>query len=241
MTQKFLIYGGGGGVGSTVARRLKSQGADLHLAGRSAERLAALSKELGVTYTAGDVRDEHFFEQVAAEAGEDLAGLVYAVGTINLKGFQRLESKDYLEDYQINALGAALATKASLQSLRRDKGASVVLYSSVAAGKGFSFHASIAMAKSAVEGLVRSLAVELAPGIRVNAVAPSLTRTPLAEKIVSNEKTAESIARMHPLQRLGTADDIAAATLFLLSDEAAWMTGQVVGVDGGRSTLCEAL
>jgi NAD(P)-dependent dehydrogenase (short-subunit alcohol dehydrogenase family) len=131
-----------------------------------------------------------------------------------------------------------MAVKSLLPALKRSaRPASVVLYSSVAVAQGFAFHTSMGLAKGAVEGLTRSLAAELAPRIRVNAIAPSLTATPLAEKLLANEKVTETITRNHALQRLGSAEDIAGLTDFLMSDQASWITGQVIGVDGGRSTL----
>jgi NAD(P)-dependent dehydrogenase (short-subunit alcohol dehydrogenase family) len=162
--------------------------------------------------------------------------LVYSVGTINLRGLGRLSETDFVHDFRINAVGAALAVKASLPALRKN-GGSVVLFSSIAGSQGFSMHASIGMAKGAVSGLTLSLAAELAPKVRVNAIAPSLTMTPLAEGIVGNEQMASAIAALHPLQRLGSPEDIAAAAAFLISEESSWMTGQIIGVDGGRSTV----
>jgi NAD(P)-dependent dehydrogenase (short-subunit alcohol dehydrogenase family) len=163
---------------------------------------------------------------------------VYAVGTLNLRNFQRLTDVDVLNDFRVNAVGAALAVQASLAALKRSSGvASVVLFSRVAAVQGFSLHASMGMAKGAVSGLTLSLAAELAPKVRVNAIAPSLTRTPLAQSLLSSEQMATAIAGLHALQRLGTAEDVASLTAFLLSEEADWMTGQIISVDGGRSTL----
>lgn len=238
MTGPVVIFGGTGGIGEAVARQLTGQGTRVHLVARDERRLQALAGDLGATCTAGDVTDASLFARVGADAGDVLGGLVYAVGTINLKPLARLTEADFLHDYRVNVLGAALAVQAAAPALARGgPGAGVVLYSSVAAAQGFSFHASIGSAKGAVEALTRSLAAELAPKVRVNAVAPSLTRTPLAQKILAKEESAAAIAALHPLPRLGTPEDIAAMTMFLLSPESSWMTGQVLRVDGGRSTL----
>lgn len=238
MTRNLIIYGGAGGIGSATARMLHARGDRLHLVGRDEGRLADLADELDASYTAGDVTDGELFARVAEAAGDVVDGLVYAVGTINLKSVQRLTEEDFLNDFRVNALGAARAVQAALPALKKSAAiASVVLYSSVAAQQGFTFHASIGMAKAAVGGLTLSLAAELAPRVRVNAIAPSLTRTRLAANITSNEQSAATIAGMHAMQRLGTPEDVAALTVFLLSPEAEWITGQVFGVDGGRSTV----
>lgn len=234
----YLIYGGAGGIGAATARRLRARGDTVHLVARNAEAAAALATEIGAGITIGDVTDPDTFARAAADAGPTLDGLVYAVGTIQLKPLHRLTADDMERDWRINVAGAALAIQSALPALKRaESTASVVLFSSVAAQQGFSLHASIGSAKAAVEGLTRSLAAELAPKIRVNAVAPSLTRTPLAAGILANEQMATAIAQLHALPRLGEADDIAAAVDFLLSSGAAWMTGQVLAVDGGRSTV----
>ena len=238
MTGKVLIYGGSGGIGSQLARALHAKGYGLHLVGRNEEKLAAIATELAATTTVGDVNDAKLFSRATQDAGESLNGLVYAVGTVNLRSLGRLTESDFLADFRVNALGAALAVQAALPALKKCEGrASVLLFSSVAARQGFTFHASIGMAKGAVEGLTLSLAAELAPKTRVNAIAPSLTSTPLVESMISNEKMATAIAGMHALERLGKPEDIAALGAFLISPEADWITGQIISVDGGRSTL----
>jgi NAD(P)-dependent dehydrogenase (short-subunit alcohol dehydrogenase family) len=240
MAGTILIYGGSGGIGAATARALHMRGYRLHLVGRDAGRLEAVAGELGAGFTAGDVTDDAVFAQAteAVSAGGALAGLVYAVGTINLKPVARLSEADFLKDFSINALGAAKAIQAALPALKQADGtAGIVLFSTVAVAQGFAAHASVAMAKGAVEGLTLALAAELAPKIRVNCIAPSLTRTPLAKSLTGNEAMAKAIAELHPLQRLGEPEDIAPLAALLASAEASWITGQIIGVDGGRSSL----
>lgn len=238
MTGKVLIWGGTGGIGSASARLLARSGFDIHLVGRDALKLSALADELLCTTSQADVEDDLAFARVSAEAGATLAGLVYAVGSINLRPLARLSVADFARDFRVNAMGAALAVQAALPALKASPHtASVVLFSSVAVAQGFAAHASVSMAKGAVEGLTRALAAELAPKIRINAIAPSLTDTPLAAGLTGNPQMAASIAQLHALQRLGRPQDIAALAAFLISDQADWMSGQVIAVDGGRSRL----
>lgn len=238
MSGRFLVFGGSGGIGAALARILAGKGHALHLSGRDVARLELVARETRATFSIADVEQPESFARVVAEAGSPLAGLVYAVGSINLKPLPRLTAADFDRDFRINAAGAALAIQAALPALKAHEGqASVVLFSSVAVGQGFPAHASISMAKGAVEGLVRALAAELAPKVRLNAIAPSLTRTKLASALTSSENMANAIAQMHPLPRLGEAEDSASLAAFLLGPEASWITGQVIGVDGGRSTL----
>jgi NAD(P)-dependent dehydrogenase (short-subunit alcohol dehydrogenase family) len=150
----------------------------------------------------------------------------------------RLSRADFERDFLVNAVWAAQAVQAAQSALvKHEGGASVVLFSSVAVAQGFTGHASIGMAKGAVEGLMRSLAAELAPRVRVNCVAPSLTRTPLASKLLANPQMADAIAAMHPLPRLGEPEDVAQVVALLAGPHSTWITGQVIAVDGGRSTL----
>ena len=238
MNSTVIVYGATGAIGSHTARLLHDQKINVHLVGRNQDKLEKMSKALNAGITVGDINDADLFKRVNSDTGKEIAGIVYAVGTINLGSIRRLNESDFLNDFRINAMGAAMAVQSHLTKLKKYKGcASIVLFSSVAAQRGFSMHASIGMAKGAVDGLTRSLASELAPKIRVNAISPSVTQTPLSEKILSNEKIAASIRNKHPLKRLGNPEDISALAAFLISEQSEWITGQVIGVDGGRSTI----
>lgn len=166
---------------------------------------------------------------------EKIDGLVYFPGTINLKPFNGLKESDFLEDFKINVSGAVKTIQAC--QARFTKGSSIVLFSSVAVQRGMPFHASIAASKGAIEGLTRSLAAEFAPKIRVNAIAPSLTATPLTDRLINNETKLRASREKHPLKEIGTPADIARMAAFLLSDDATWITGQIMKVDGGLSAI----
>lgn len=237
MPNKYLIFGATGGIGSATARLLAARGHQLHLVSRNADTLTSIADELNASYSVGDVLDESFLKHSVSEAGDSIDGLIYAVGSITLKALPRLSRADFIQDYELNAVTAALAVQAALPALKKSGRGAVVLFSSIAATQGFGMHASIAMAKGAISSLTLSLAAELAPHVRVNAIAPSLTQTPLSKSLWQNESMAQSIAGLHPIPRLGHATDIASLAAFLLSEEASWMTGQIIGVDGGRSTL----
>lgn len=235
---KHVIIGGTGGIGSALARRIVQSGGAVHLVGRESRKLEALASELSATFAVADVLDRGAFEAAVQAAGPAIAGLAYCVGSITLKPVSRITDEDVERDFRLNALGAFRAVQTALPALKAQTGVtSILLFSSVAATQGFPAHASIGMAKGAVEGLMLSLAAELAPKVRVNCIAPSLTRTPLAEALTSNEQMATAIAGLHAMQRLGEADDIAALGAFLMSADASWITGQVIGADGGRSSL----
>lgn len=239
MPEPILVLGGSGGIGRALASRLIAAGHSVHLLGRDRTRLEDAAGSLGgVPHTACDVTDAAALvsavKAIAAAGG--LSGLAYCIGSIVLKPLKRIGADEVEATFRLNALGALLAVQAAEPALRASHG-SVVLFSTVAAAAGFPNHTVIAMAKGAVEALTRSLAADLAPDVRVNCIAPSLTRTPLAASLTANETVAKSIAALHPLPRLGEADDIAAAAAFLLGADSGWITGQVLSVDGGRSTV----
>ena len=168
---------------------------------------------------------------------DTIDGLVYFPGPINLKPFARLTSADFLTDFEINALGAVAFVQAYLTNLKKSENASVIFVSSVAVGVGMPFHSSVSLSKGAIEGLTRALAAELAPSIRVNCVAPSLVNTPLASKFINTQDKVELMQKKNPLRKIGAAIDVANAITFLLSEESAWVSGQVFAVDGGMSTI----
>ena len=231
-TKKFFIVGGSSGIGLEIVKALRENGNEIYVGSRTNDQLAGLGR---VHHFALDVKADPLNLE---ELPEVLNGMVYCPGTIRLKPFQRLTIDDFLEDLQINFLGAVKTLQACLTRLKKSKtGASVVLFSTVAVKTGMPFHASVAGAKAAVEGLTRSLAAEFAPRIRVNAIAPSLTDTPLAQNLLSSEEKRQASADRHPLKRIGTPPEIAGLAVHLLSDDSAWMTGQIIHIDGGMSSL----
>ncbi|PSR04599.1 MAG: oxidoreductase [Bacteroidetes bacterium SW_11_45_7] len=229
MMKSYLIVGGSSGIGLSLSKKLADQGHTVYVASRTKEELSDISN---VYHIELDVTSDF---QISGLPGE-LNGMAYCPGTINLKPFHRLKQDDFQKDFEINVLGAVKLTQQVLEELKAGNG-SLVFFSTVAAQVGMSFHASVAVAKSGVEGLAKTIAAEYAPTIRANVISPSLTETPMAEKMLNTEKKKEASQERHPLKRIGQPEEQAAMAAFLLSDDAKWISGQVIGVDGGMANL----
>ena len=235
MSEKYLIFGATGSVGSSLAEQLKNSGNDIHLVARNESEVKAIAEKLGCSYTVADVLEDGFIEKVKLDIN-DIKGVAYCVGSIDLKPLRMVTEADMNKCMKLKLYSAIEAIKGFQESLKKNKG-SVVLFSTVAAQRGFTNHTIIASAKAAVEGLTVTLAAEFAPHIRVNCIAPSLSKSKIAEPMLKNPAIAEGIAKAHPLKRLGEGKDSAALAKFLITEESSWITGQVIAVDGGRSKL----
>ncbi|WP_411827936.1 SDR family NAD(P)-dependent oxidoreductase [Luteolibacter sp. AS25] len=228
MAKTFLLIGGNSGIGLETAKMLQHQGANLIVASRSSDQLS----KLGIQTQAFDAENPS-----QLDLPDQLDGLIYFPGTINLKPFHRLTSDDFKKEFQINFLAAVDIIQQALPALKAAPTASIVMFSTVAVAQGMPFHASIASSKGAIEGLTKSLAAEFAPKIRVNAIAPALTDTPLVAHLLGNDAKREASAKRHPLQAVGTAKDVATIAAYLLSDASKFITGQIQRPDGGLSTV----
>jgi NAD(P)-dependent dehydrogenase (short-subunit alcohol dehydrogenase family) len=235
MSEKYLIFGATGSVGSSLAEQLKNSGNDIHLVARNESEVKAIAEQLGCSYTVADVLEDGFIEKVKSDINE-IKGIAYCVGSIDLKPLRMVTEEDMNKCMKLNLYSAIEAIKGYQEILKKNKG-SVVLFSTVAAQRGFANHTIIASAKAAIEGLTVTLAAEFAPNIRVNCVAPSLSKAKIAEPMLKNPAVAEGIAKAHPLKRLGEGKDSAALAKFLITEDSSWVTGQVIAVDGGRSKI----
>ena len=233
--KKILILGATGSIGSALAREINKSYEPVLIA-RNIDDLEMLSKELNCKYHICDVLETHNLTNLIESFGDEIFGLAYCVGSINLKPLKLAKEEDFLESYKINTVGAINSIKAAQTSIIKNNG-SILLFSTIAVRQGFINHTVIATAKAAIEGLTLSLAAELAPKVRVNCIAPSLTDSKMSQNIIKNINIKKAIETMHPIQKIGNGEDFAEISSYLLSENNKWITGQIIHIDGGRSTL----
>ncbi len=237
MADKILIFGATGAVGSSLAKLFKGSSNEIHLIGKNEEEVSKLAKETDGSFSVADVTDPNFVEKIDKDLGDsNIAGIAYCVGSIDLKPINLVSKKDYLKSFELNFFPIIEIIKKYKENLKKNK-SSIVVFSTVAVKQGFPNHSIISPVKASLEGLTVSLAAELAPNVRINCIAPSLSNSKMAGRILGNSKIAEGIAKQHPLKRVGEGQDSASLAKFLLSDESSWITGQIIGVDGGRSNV----
>ena len=237
MNKKYLIFGATGSIGSSLANQMYEEKQDCHLIGRNKEELKEIANKLSYSYSVCDVMKINFADKLFKDLAEtEILGIAYCIGSIDLKPLRITKAKDFVSTYVLNLVAATDIIRTFQDSLKKNNG-SIVMFSTVAAKKGFPNHSIISPAKAAVEGLTVALAAELAPHTRVNCIAPSLTKSKMSTFLLQNLKSIDSISKQHPLKRIGEGIDAANLAKFLLSENSSWITGQIIGVDGGRATI----
>ena len=236
MSGRIIIIGGSGSIGSSIAKEVISEGFEPYLVGRNFASLDKVSKDLNCSFGVADVTKSEELKKALEKCGENIHGLAYCAGSIDLKSLSAAHENDYLESFKVNTLGAVTSIKYLKNDLKKNNG-SVLLFSSIAVKNGFANHSVIATAKGGIEALTVSLAAELAPKIKVNCIAPSLTVSGMTKSITSNENIKKAIELLHPIPKIGEAKDHSKLAAYLLSKSNTWITGQIFNVDGGRSNL----
>ena len=235
--KKYLIFGATGSIGSKLAEILSRSNKDIHLVGKNEEELKIISSKFNCKYTVLDVLSDNISEVIKYEFNNiDVSGLAYCVGSIDLKPLKNSNKEDFQKCLDLNFFPVIEIIKSLQENLKKNNG-SIVLFSTVAVRKGFTNHAIISSTKGAIEGLTVSLAAEFAPNIRVNCIAPTLTNSKMSQNILKSKIMAESIAKSHPMKRIGKPEDVASMAKFLLTSESSFITGQIISVDGGKSSL----
>lgn len=226
----FFVVGGSSGIGLQVTNQLAAAGHTVY-ATYNSKTIASAGH---IHYNPLNVLDENISLDFLPQS---IDGMVYCPGAISLRPFNRIPTEDFIKDYNLQVVGAVKVIQAALAKLKESKNGSIVLFSTVAVRVGLNFHSLVASSKGAIEGLTKALSAELAPSIRVNCIAPSLTNTPLAASLLNTEQKLEANAQRHPLKRVGTPSDIANAVEFLLTDSSSWVSGQIFSIDGGMSSI----
>lgn len=229
MHKNYLIIGGSTGIGLAIVNQLKKDSLNVISTYYESD-----SFENTPNYHYLNVLDNNYDLDFIPD---QLDGIVYCPGSINLAPFKRITKDSIIEDFELSVLGAFKIIQQLIPNLKKSEQGSIVLFSSVAAQNGFSFHTQVSIIKGAIEGFTKALAAELAPSIRVNAIAPSITQTPLASKLLNTEAKLNANANRHPLKKVGEANDIAHLAKFLLTEKSKWITGQILTIDGGISSL----
>jgi NAD(P)-dependent dehydrogenase (short-subunit alcohol dehydrogenase family) len=229
MSKNYLVIGGSTGIGQAIVKELKERNLNVLATYKESDEF-----KNNINYHYLNVLDKNYDLDFVPNV---LDGLVYCPGSINLTSFKRVTPENLIEDFELSVLGAFNLIQKLLPNLKKSEQSSILLFSSVAAQTGFNFHTQVSTIKGAIEGFTKALAAELAPSIRVNAIAPSITNTPLAERLLNSEAKVESNANRHPLKNIGQPKDIANAAMFLLTEDSKWVTGQILTIDGGISTL----
>ena len=227
----YLIIGASSGIGKTLANQLTEAG---HHVFGTFNQNELTSEHTNIKYIKYNVLEEDLSMEFLPDA---LSGIIYCPGSINLRPFERIKPADFVNDFNLQVVGAIKTIQAVIPKLKNSENAAIILFSTVAVQTGLPFHTQVSASKGAIEGLTKALAAEYAPKIRVNCIAPSLTDTPLAASLLNSDQKREANALRHPLKRLGTTKDIANMAEFLLSNKASWVTGQIMHVDGGISSL----
>lgn len=227
----YLVIGASSGIGLSLAKQLRESG---HKVIGTYNQTVPSAQSPEIEWHYWNVIEEHDAPTFIPDV---LDGFAYCPGSINLKPFHRIQPTEFEADFRLQVSGAIELLQYALPALKKSGNASVILFSTVAVQNGFNFHSQVSASKGALEGLTRALAAEWAPQIRVNCIAPSLTNTPLAARLLNSEDKMDANARRHPLKRVGEAQDMANLAEFLLSDKSGWITGQVLHADGGISTL----
>ncbi|MDI1355172.1 MAG: SDR family NAD(P)-dependent oxidoreductase [bacterium] len=227
----YLIIGASSGIGKALALQLADNG---HQVFGTFNKNEPSAEHPLIKYSHLNVLDENFS---LAFLPDTLAGVIYCPGSINLRPFERIKPADFINDYNLQVVGAIKTIQTVASKLKNSENASITLFSTVAVQTGLPFHSQVSASKGAIEGLTKALAAEYAPKVRVNCIAPSLTDTPLAATLLNSEQKKEANAQRHPLKRIGTTDDIVNIVDFLISPKSSWITGQILHVDGGISTL----